>query len=146
MLVPVGLLLAACGGYSSKPKTASASASGAPRQTISVSEKEYSLTPASFHVAEPGTYAFKATNDGTVAHALEIEGNGVEARTGSIDPGSSGTLTVKLQKTGSYEIYCPIDEHEAMGMKGELTVGGSPGKSGKTTSHETTTSGSNRGY
>jgi plastocyanin len=145
MLVAVGLLVAGCGGYSSKPKKASAPASGAPRQTISVSEKEYSLTPASFHVAGPGTYAFKAANNGTVAHALEIEGHGVDTRTGSIDPGSSATLTVKLMKTGSYEVYCPIDGHEAMGMKAELRLGGSPGKGGTTTSQETTT-GSNPGY
>jgi len=30
-------------------------------------------------------------------------------------------LTVLLTR-GSYELYCPIDGHEARGMKGKITV------------------------
>jgi uncharacterized cupredoxin-like copper-binding protein len=146
LLVPLALLVAACGGYSSKSSTTTAAATGAPLKTISVSEKEYSLTPSSFKVTKPGTYAFKATNNGMIAHALEIAGNGVEAKTAAIDPGSSATLTVNLTKTGIYEVYCPIDSHKSMGMKARLTVGGSAGSGATTTTGGTTTNKGSPGY
>jgi uncharacterized cupredoxin-like copper-binding protein len=85
------------------------------------------LTPSAVMLSKPGTYEFRATNDGSVTHALEIEGNGVEAKTGSIAAGSSMTLRVTLSKAGSYEIYCPVDSHKAEGMKGSVTVGGASG-------------------
>ena len=63
-------------------------------------------------------------NDGQIAHALEVEGPNGEAKTGTIDPGSSATLTVDLSKPGTYEMYCPIDNHKGMGMKGTVVVAG----------------------
>jgi len=32
---------------------------------------------------------------------------------------------VTLPKAGTYEIYCPVDGHKGLGMKGTITVGGS---------------------
>jgi uncharacterized cupredoxin-like copper-binding protein len=83
-------------------------------------------------------------NVGQIAHALEIEGNGVEQETEAIQPGSSATLTVRLPKSGRYEMYCPIDGHKGKGMKGSIQVGGSSG-GGMTTQH-TTTNGKGPGY
>jgi uncharacterized cupredoxin-like copper-binding protein len=51
------------------------------------------------------------TNKGTIDHALEIEGNGVEEKTGDVQPGAGETLRIKLAKDGSYDLYCPIDGH-----------------------------------
>jgi plastocyanin len=136
ILLPAILLVAGCGGSSGS------SSGGNVLKTIQISEKEYSLTPSTVSVSEPGTYAFEATNDGQVAHALEIEGNGVEGKTADIEPGTSATLQVTLSKTGSYEMYCPIDGHAAQGMAGTIMVGGAAG--GGTTTNpegETTTSG-----
>jgi uncharacterized cupredoxin-like copper-binding protein len=49
-----------------------------------------------------------------------VDGPGVEDKaTSTIDPGSSGQLTVSLQH-GSYELYCSIDGHKDRGM--DLTV------------------------
>jgi uncharacterized cupredoxin-like copper-binding protein len=125
VLLPLPLLLAACGGTSGK--SSSSSSSGGPvLQTIQISEKEYSLTPSKITVAKTGTYELKATNDGTTTHALEIEGNGVEQKTGDVAPGSTATLRVNLSKDGSYEIYCPIDGHRAEGMAGTLAVETAP--------------------
>jgi plastocyanin len=138
VLLPLSLLLAACGGTSS---TSSSSAGGPVLQTIQISEKEYSLTPSKITVAKTGTYELKATNDGTITHALEIEGNGVEEKTGDVAPGSTATLRVNLSKDGSYEIYCPIDGHRGQGMAGTLAVGNGSSSGGMTTG-ETTTSGS----
>jgi plastocyanin len=39
-----------------------------------------------------------------------------------LNPGQSGVLTVTFQKSGTYEMYCPVDGHEQMGMKGKVVV------------------------
>ena len=142
ILAPAVLLLSACGGSSNKP-SASSTSSGPPLQTISLSEKEFSITPKAINVAKAGTYTFDVKNDGQITHALEVEGNGVEQKTGDLDPGKSGTLTVDLSKTGSYEVYCPIDGHRQNGMEASLTVGGGGAMGGTTGTedHGTTTGG-----
>ena len=141
IVLPAVLFLAACGGYSSS-SSKSKPATGAVIKTISVSEKEYSLTPSSFHVSRTGTYAFKATNNGTIGHALEVEGRGIEAKTGTIDPGSSAVLKVKLTQSGSYVVYCPIDGHRTQGMRATLTVGAAAAGGATTTTGQTTTTNS----
>jgi len=141
VLLPLSLLLAACGGSSNT------SAGGGPvQQTIQISEKEYSLDPGTLIVSKTGTYEFRVTNNGTVAHALEIEGNGVEEKTGDIQPSAAGTLRVTLAKDGSYELYCPIDGHRSQGMKGTLTVGSGSGAGGTTTNDAGSTTSRGYGY
>jgi uncharacterized cupredoxin-like copper-binding protein len=127
-LVPVAVLLTACGGSSNK-----ADQGGAVLQTIRISEQEYSLTPSTATVSKSGTYEFEVTNNGQVAHALEVEGNGVEEKTADIQPGSSATLSVSLSKPGSYEMYCPVDGHRGQGMDGTLEVGAGGAAGGMTT-------------
>ena len=116
-LLPATVLLAGCGGSSS----GSSMQGGAVVKTIQISEKEFSLTPSTVTVSKPGTYAFQVSNKGTITHAFEVEGNGVEEKSGDIQAGSSATLKVTFSKNGSYEIYCPIDGHKAQGMKGTLS-------------------------
>ena len=147
VLLPVSLLLAACGGYSGgSSKTSQGSAAGgAVIKTIQISEKEYSLTPGSIRVSKPGTYAFQVTNDGTITHALTIEASGggsSEVESGNIDPGSSKTIKFTFEAGKHYEMYCPVDGHRAQGMAGKITVGEAAG-AGTTTKPEgqTTTSG-----
>lgn len=141
VLLPLSLLVAACGGTSSP-----SSGSGPVLRTIQIAEKEYSLTPGSVTVAKTGTYELIATNKGAIAHALELEGNGVEAKTGDIQPGASATVRVTLSKEGSYELYCPIDGHRGRGMEGSLTVGSGSGSGGTTTNEGGTTTSGGYGY
>ena len=54
-------------------------------------------------------------------HAVEIEGNGVEEETETIEPGARASVTVDL-RPGRYEFYCPVDGHREAGMRGTLTV------------------------
>jgi uncharacterized cupredoxin-like copper-binding protein len=131
LLPTAAFLLAGCGGSSNN--SSSSKPSGNATQTVQISEKEFSLTPSTVTLSRPGTYAFHVTNNGTITHALEVEGNGVEQKSGDIQAGSSATLTVTFTKNGSYEIYCPIDGHKAQGMKGTLTVGRAAGTGGTTT-------------
>jgi uncharacterized cupredoxin-like copper-binding protein len=71
-----------------------------------------------------GRVAFQIVNRGTIPHAFEVEGQGVEKETATIPPGASASLELRL-KGGSYEIYCPVgnDSHKKLGMLTTLTVG-----------------------
>ncbi len=126
--------LTACGGGSSagtsgastpaaSPPAASSSSGGAGGggQTVTATETEFKIA-LSTNSVKPGTYTLKAVNGGTITHALEINGPGVSDKsTGDISPTRSATLTVTLSK-GSYEIWCPVADHKAMGMDTHLTV------------------------
>ena len=125
------LSLAACGGSGGE----NAAPGGAANKTIAVGEADYSISPASIQVDEPGQYTFHVVNNGNVTHILEVEGNGVEEKTATLPPRASANLHVELGEDGEYELYCPIKDHRQRGMEARLTVGGGTG------SNETTTSG-----
>jgi uncharacterized cupredoxin-like copper-binding protein len=95
-------------------------------KTVAIKESEFKLSPSSVTLSKPGTYAFKAENDGSVQHSLTIEGKGVKGDEVELEqalsPGQSGVLRVTFQKSGTYEMYCPVDGHEQEGMKGEVVV------------------------
>jgi len=120
----VAAVLAACGG--AEEGAGSASAGEAVR--VTVGETEFALAVSQTSL-DPGSYTFVVTNDGTVDHALEVEGPGVdEAETETLAPGESAELTVTLE-TGTYKLYCPVGGHEDLGMKLELGVGGAAAES-----------------
>ncbi len=102
-------------------------------------ETEYKLSPNTISLTKPGTYVFKGVNDGTTAHALAVEGNGLDQEISAINPGSSGTLKVTLPKAGTYDIYCPIDGHKGLGVKGTITVGGTGATGGGTSTENMNT-------
>jgi uncharacterized cupredoxin-like copper-binding protein len=124
LVLPVALLasltLAGCGSDSEEAATTGQVSAG---QTIEIGETEFALDPASLQVDETGTVTFRVTNNGSIPHALEVDGQGIEEETETIEPGASSELTVDLSKEGSYELYCPIDDHRDQGMEGELIVG-----------------------
>jgi plastocyanin len=148
LLVGVVLALAGCGGNSTttEAKTEAPPSIGATvTGTIAVTETEYSIAPATINVPKPGLYVFKAVNKGRVTHALEIEGQGRKAESSEIPPGATASVRVSLTKSGSYEVYCPIDGHRGRGMTAKLVVGnvtGAPTVSGTTTAATTTGGGS----
>jgi uncharacterized cupredoxin-like copper-binding protein len=126
------------GGYGSEGESGSSSSaattsgtSGGSIKTVVIKETEFKLSPSSVTLSKPGTYTFKAQNEGSTQHSLEIEGNGVKSEGSEggeaelkqvLNPGQSGVLTVTFQKSGTYEMYCPVDGHEQEGMKGEVVV------------------------
>ena len=114
---------------SSKPsKTKSSSqttsSSGGSGKSLTLSEKEYSITPS--HPTVPsGTVRITVRNVGHTVHALEVEGagpGGKDVRSSNIQPGSTTTVMVNLKRGKSYEFYCPVDGHKSLGMKGEMKV------------------------
>ena len=95
-----------------------------PLEIIQVNETEMSLDPSEITLQQPGAYVFRAVNVGNVVHSLRIEGNGIEEQqTRDIGPGESADLTVTLGP-GTYELDCPVDNHEELGMRGSVTVAG----------------------
>jgi uncharacterized cupredoxin-like copper-binding protein len=124
------LVLAGCGEKRDTTTGAGASTQGTASGPATISETEFKLDPSSPEVPKAGKVEFTVKNDGTIDHALAIEGPNGEVRTGPIAPGKSATIKADL-KPGTYEMHCPIDGHKAMGMKGEIKVaGGGSGGSG----------------
>lgn len=133
-LLVVPLLFAACGDDddddTSAAETAAAEDTAAEDdaaeessgggETIQISETEFAIDPSDVSAAA-GDVSFEVTNDGSIPHDLEVEGNGVEEVTPTIDPGGTETLTASLE-AGTYELYCTIGDHADQGMTGELTV------------------------
>jgi plastocyanin len=122
LLLSAGALLAAgCGdddGDGGNGGSSGASTSGALTLTAdpggAISWKPGDLS------ASAGNVTIKLVNDSDVPHAVEVEGNGVEEESETVTGGET-ELTVDL-KPGTYEYYCPVDEHKAQGMEGTLTV------------------------
>jgi plastocyanin len=133
------VLLAGCGSDNGNQasNTGTGEAGGA---SVELTATEYKFDPSSIQVAKAGKTTFTLVNDGTMGHALEIEGQGIEEETDEIDGGQTTTLTVDL-KPGEYEFYCPVEDHRAKGMEGKLVVGGTAGQMGTTTDETTTDSG-----
>ncbi|KQX57379.1 MULTISPECIES: hypothetical protein [unclassified Streptomyces] len=123
-------LLAACGSGGGSANTAPPSTAPPAQSTTGTTQVTADLSD--FHIAlsqntfKAGGYTFVVNNIGHHVHALAVEGPGGEHRSPNVDPGKSTKLTVTL-KSGTYEIYCPVDGHKDLGMKTEITVGGTGG-------------------
>ena len=123
-------LLAGCGGSSSSTPTStststarSSSSQGTASRQLTLHETEFKITPASPRVPSTGTITITVKNVGAVFHALAIQTPSGVRRTGDIAPGATASLKVDLRKAGHYLMYCPIDSHRQLGMRGALVVG-----------------------
>lgn len=132
------VLLSACGGGEETTGNDAGSGGGS---VVDVSLAEFMIEPSQIAV-EPGSRTFHVVNDGSVVHALEIEGPSGEVETGDLEPGESADLTVDFSEDGTFEMYCPVDDHRGMGMAGSITVG----EGGGMAPDETTTEEDSGGY
>lgn len=86
-----------------------------------------------------GPTTFEVTNNGTVEHNFEIEGQDLEQEFESnLSPGSTESMQVDLQP-GTYEVYCPVGNHADIGMMMELTVTEAQTETMETTEAQTET-------
>jgi plastocyanin len=116
MAAAVGL--AGCGGGSGGGGKSVTVPAGKP---VAVTAKEYSFDPGTIEVSA-GTVRFDLKNDGGQAHDLHVVKDGRDLGGTSIfGPGQSQSGTVKLA-AGTYDFVCTVGNHEALGMKGKLTV------------------------
>ena len=119
----LALAIAGCGGddESSSGSGGSSSSGGGGQQIALASPSDGSLKFDKTTLdAKAGTVTINYDNPSTTAHAVEIEGNGVEEKSDTITGGKT-SVTADL-KPGKYEFYCPVDSHKAQGMEGTLTV------------------------
>ena len=90
---------------------------------MTLSLKEYSITPAKVSLEAGTAVTFEARNDGTIDHALVISGDGVSLATKDLafGPGTTETISATLA-AGTYTFICPVDGHAGQGMTGTITV------------------------
>jgi hypothetical protein len=89
---------------------------------VSATLSEWKIELSSDSVPE-GDVSFSVSNTGSIPHAFEVEGQGIERATAVVQPGATATLTLAL-KPGIYEVYCPVgeDSHKKLGMETHLRV------------------------
>jgi phosphohistidine phosphatase SixA/plastocyanin len=89
---------------------------------VSVRLSEWKLELSQLTV-RTGQVEFTVTNGGTMLHAFEVEGQGLEKDLEPIKVGATSTIRLTLPP-GTYELYCPIDSgaHKKMGMIAHLEV------------------------
>jgi uncharacterized cupredoxin-like copper-binding protein len=95
--------------------------SPAPAQTTTeVGLTEYQIEmPTSLSA---GSQTFSVTNNGTVEHNFEVEGQAIEEKfETNLSPGETQTMQLNLEP-GTYEVYCPVGNHRDQGMEIQLSV------------------------
>ncbi len=117
-------LSAGCGGgqesLSGKPLAGPGSAVPG-GTTLAVTEKEWSISTSAVMVA-PGNYTVEVANRGKMSHNLNIKGPGISNwRTPTLSPNTTSRFAVNLQP-GTYQLWCSIDHHRALGMEMALHV------------------------
>jgi uncharacterized cupredoxin-like copper-binding protein len=95
-------------------------------QSVPVTLSEWKIEPTRDTV-RAGSVTFRVKNEGTMVHALYVEGEGVKKETPQIRAGQTMSLTVTL-KPGTYELICPMSDlsHKMAGMSKKLTVIAAP--------------------
>lgn len=87
------------------------------RVAMAASNFKYDVTEIRAKAGEPLTIA--VTNDEGF-HDLVIDE--LEVNSGMIPAGETMELEIPTDKPGTYEFYCSVGEHRAMGMKGMLII------------------------
>jgi uncharacterized cupredoxin-like copper-binding protein len=132
ILAAVARLVASCGSSTSAGLTPPESAGGVGstpvngtpvvgNTTLTMSEKEFSITPATAK-AHTGKIDVFVNNDGTIIHNFAVNVDGKPVISSDVKPGQKIQFTVTIDKPGDYTYYCAIPGHEQAGMKGTLTV------------------------
>jgi uncharacterized cupredoxin-like copper-binding protein len=94
-------------------------------ETVKVNRKDGDLGIKDITVK--GEARFEIENAGTTEHAFELEGEiggkKFEVASPVLAPGGKATLIVGLP-AGTYEAYCPVNDHREKGMEAKVTFAG----------------------
>ncbi len=88
-------------------------------KSFTVTGTNFSFTPKTLSVNKGDTVKITFKNQSGM-HDFKIDEFNVSTQ--RIQGGSEETVTFVANKSGSFEYYCSVGEHRAMGMKGTLTV------------------------
>lgn len=88
-------------------------------KTISVSGQNFSFSPNTITVKKGETVTLEFKSAGGFHNFVVDELN---VRTPVIESGKTATVTFTPTKVGTFEFYCSVGNHRAMGMKGTLVV------------------------
>ena len=132
-LLAAAAALAGCGGDDEATDATDASGAPAVSNDVAVSMTEYAMAPSNVLPPDPdggpptskakaGEVTFTVTNDGSETHSFVFNNGGQEIPIdGDLAPGDTAQLTVDVTG-GFYEYYCPIGDHQDLGMQGQLEV------------------------
>lgn len=132
LAVAASLGVAACGGdddddgdtAATATETTGATGAAGGGETVDVTMTDFEFDPKDPTV-KPGEVTFDVVNDGETLHNMEVEGPSGEAELPEdLQPGDSDSFSVDLSEPGMYRFYCPVGNHEDLGMVGEVTVKG----------------------
>jgi len=87
--------------------------------TVSLSGKNFEFSQKEIRVKEGDTVTINFTNE-SGTHNWTVDE--FDARTQTIQGGSSASVTFVADKKGSFEYYCSVGQHRALGMVGTLIV------------------------
>jgi hypothetical protein len=82
--------------------------------------REWAVRP-SYRILAAGRIDFNVNNLGEDDHNLSIRGGGREYGRIDLHPRDDATLTVDLAP-GAYTLYCSLPDHEAAGMRADISV------------------------
>ena len=107
---------------------ATVSATASADQTIPVTLTEFSFTPDAYNVRAGETVHFQLSNSGRFGHDMHIQGPGLDTEavpgSGSVRPGESVTFDVTFPAAGTYQVWCPVQDHRDRGMVATVVVAG----------------------
>ena len=95
-------------------------ASAATTKRVNASKTQLKFTASTVRVSH-GKVTLLMGNPSSTQHGIAIKGHGVRKLGKAVGKGGTSRVTVTLKK-GTYEFFCPVDGHEAAGMKGKLIV------------------------
>ncbi len=87
---------------------------------ITVEGFEFKFAPATLTFKKGETVKLTLKNTGKMPHDFVIDELGVKTKV--INGGETDTVEFTPDKAGSFEYYCSVGKHRAMGMKGTVTV------------------------
>jgi hypothetical protein len=124
-----GRLLTAClvAGALSAAAATTAAAKPAPEVTPSrllVTGREYDLS-LSRPKLPPGPVIIQLYDYGEDPHNLVLQkiGGPTPYTTGTVEPGETGEVRLRLRRGSRYRLWCSLADHAQLGMTAELKVG-----------------------
>jgi plastocyanin len=88
--------------------------------SLSASKTKLAFNKKTIRVKK-GSVTLVMANPSGFPHAVAVKGHGLNKKGKTVNKGGTSRVTVTLKK-GTYTFYCPVDGHEAGGMKGKVIV------------------------